>query len=295
VQTARDCDIGAGMNALRRCAAPALLLLAIALPALPAAAQSPAIGPEPVESLLARTPALELATPIAPLAAPLPLGGAGWGPFRRLCVTRHLIQPDGNEVLETEPSCFTVARAVPRGETWDLSLLSDPLRGGPRIAFATTRDAAGTVGEVAVTPPEGQPPPPPAMLARLRTIFRLMIEAHASTRRTIAPNEPFLLPLALTAIDPDTTSEEGGFACTPDGTATLRARPVLVATCRTTARTNIGDGAISRIDIAGRFAIDIETGLILRHRYASFLFMEQDPKKFMPNLRWRGISRQDLE
>ena len=270
-------------------------VLALPLLALPAAAQSPPAGPESAESLLARTPALDLATPVVPLAAPLPIGGTGWGPFKRLCVTRHLIQPDGNEVLETEPSCFSVETAAPRGDTWHLSLLSDPIRGGPRVAFATTRDAAGTVGEVAITPPEGQPAPPPAMMARLQTIFRLMIEAHASTRRTIAPNEAFLLPLALTAADPDTTSEQGGFACTPDGTSTLRARPVLVATCRTTARTNIGDGAISRIDIAGRFAIDTQTGLILRHRYASFLFMEQDPKKFMPNLRWRGISRQDLQ
>lgn len=271
------------------------LAIALLLGAPPAAAQSPPIGPEPDASLLARTPALDLATPIAPLAAPLAIGGTGWGPFKRLCVTRHLIQPDGKEVLETEPSCFTVERADPSGETWHLTLLSDPIRGGPRIAFATTRDAAGTVGAVTITPPEGQAAPPPAMLTRLQTIFRLMIEAHASTRRSIAPDETFLLPLALTAADPDTTSEEGGFACTPNGTATLRARPVLVATCRTTARTNIGDGAISRIDIAGRFAIDTATGLILQHRYASFLFMEQDPKKFMPNLRWRGVSRQDLE
>ena len=49
------------------------------------------------------------------------------------------------------------------------------------------------------------------------------------------------------------------------------------------------------MDIAGRFAIDIETGLVLQHRYASFLFMEKDPKKTMPNLRWRGVSRQDLQ
>lgn len=277
------------MRSIPRCAALAILLFT-----LPAQAQSPPTGPEPVESLLARTPSLELAAPVVPLAAPLAIGGTGWGPFRRLCVTRHLIQPDGNEVLETEPSCFTVQTAAPQGETWHLDLLTDPLRGGPRVAFATTRDAAGTVGPVTITPPPDQPAPPPAMLARLQTIFRHMIEAHALTPRRIAP-AGFLMPLPLTAVDPDTTSEDGGFACTPDGTSILRGRAVLVATCRTTARTNIGDGAISRIDIAGRFAIDTETGLILRHRYASFLFMEQDPKKFMPNLRWRGVSRQDLE
>jgi hypothetical protein len=70
---------------------------------------------------------------------------------------------------------------------------------------------------------------------------------------------------------------------------------VLVATCRATARTDLGDDAIGRVDMAGRFAIDTETGLILQHRYSSFLFMEKDPKKTMPNLRWKGISRQDLQ
>jgi hypothetical protein len=122
-----------------------------------------------------------------------------------------------------------------------------------------------------------------------------MLEVHGLRATTIAPNAPFLLPLQLAEADPDTTAEGGGFACTPNGTATLRQRPVLVATCRATARTALGDEAFARIDIAGHFAIDTETGLILQHRYSSFLFMEKDPKKVMPNLRWRGISRQDLE
>lgn len=276
-----------------------IMLLALALPLAgpPAAAQPgpPAIGPESDASLLARTPALDLAAAPVPLAAPLAVGGAGWGAFKRLCVTRHLIQPDGREVLETEPSCFTATEVRQDGATWHLNLLTDPLRGGPRVAFATTRDAEGAVGTVAVTIPPDQPAPPPAMMDRLQTVFRIMIEAHATRRRTIEPGARFLLPLALSAADPDTTAEDGGFVCMPDGTASLRGRAVLVATCRGTARTDIGDGAISRIDIAGRFAIDVETGMILQHRYASFLFMEQDPKKFMPNLRWRGVSRQDLE
>lgn len=38
-----------------------------------------------------------------------------------------------------------------------------------------------------------------------------------------------------------------------------------------------------------------ETGLVLQHGYAAFLFMEADPKKIMPNLRWRGVSRQSLQ
>jgi hypothetical protein len=271
------------------------LLAAALLLATPALAQPAPTGPEPDASLLRRTPALSLAAPPKPLTAPLTIGGAGWGPFKRLCVTRHLIQPDGKEVLETEPSCFTVTSAKPDGATWQLEMLSDPIRGGPRIAFAATRDAAGAVANVSITPPEGAAAPPPAMLARLQTVFRIMLEAHGLRATTIAANTPFLLPLQIAEADPDTTAEGGGFTCTPNGTATLRARPVLVATCRATARTDLGDEAIGRVDIVGRFAIDTETGLILQHRYSSFLFMEKDPKKVMPNLRWRGISRQDLE
>lgn len=270
--------------------AAALLLLAA-----PALAQQAPIGPEPDASLLKRTPALALAAPPRPLAAPLTIGGAGWGPFKRLCVTRHLIQPDGKEVLETEPSCFTVTSAKEAGAAWQLEMLSDPIRGGPRIAFAATRNAAGAVADVTITPPQGADAPPPAMLARLQNVFRIMLEAHGLRATTIAPKTPFLLPLQLAEADPDTTAEGGGFACTPNGTATLRSRTVLVATCRATARTDLGDEAIGRIDIAGHFAIDTETGLVLQHRYSSFLFMEKDPKKVMPNLRWRGISRQDLQ
>jgi hypothetical protein len=259
------------------------------------AAVAQAAEPEPDASLLARTPALTLSGGVVPLAGPVAIGGAGWGAFRRLCVTRHLIQPDGKEVLETEPSCFTATGVRREGAVWHLELLTDPLRGGPRVAFATTRDAEGRVGEVAVTVPDGQPVPPPAMMARLQTLFRVMIEAHGIARRSVVPGERFLLPLALSAADPDTITEDGGFTCVPDGTATLRGRDVLAATCRGTARTDFGEGALGRIDIAGRFAIDVETGMVLQHRYASFLFMEKDPKKVMPNLRWRGVSRQDLE
>lgn len=269
-------------------------LLLLAAPALAQPKPAAPIGPEPDASLLKRTPALSLAAPPRPLTAPLTIGGAGWGPFKRLCVTRHLIQPDGKEVPETEPSCFTVTAATEKGATWQLEMLSDPIRGGPRIAFAATRNAAGTVGDVTVTPPEGVAPPP-AVLARLHKVFRVMLEAHGLRATTLAPKSPFLLPLQLAEADPDTTVEGGGFTCMPDGTATLRRRPVLVATCRATARTDLGDEAIGRVDIAGRFAIDTETGLVLQHRYSSFLFMEKDPQKVMPNLRWRGISRQDLQ
>ena len=184
------------------------------------------------------------------------IGGAGWGPFKRLCGTRHLIQPDGKEVPETEPSCFNVLTAREAGATWHLDLRSDPVRGGHKIAFTASRNAAGVVGNVTVAPPEGVDQPSAADLARVQALFRVMLEAHGMRAATIAPKTPFLLQLQLADADPGTSTEGGGFTCTPDGTSTLRSRPVLVATCRTTARIELGDESIGRVDIAGRFAID---------------------------------------
>jgi hypothetical protein len=270
----------------------ALMLIALALPT--AAQQRPPAKPEPDASLLKRAPKLAVTGKVVPLKEPLEIGGTGWGPFSRLCVERMLINNKGKEVPETEPSCFTVEEAKHEGGTWQLAIRTDPIRGGPRVAFATSRDGAGAVGAVAITPPEGMTIPA-ERLEGMQTVFRVMLEAHGLPRMTVQPREEFIMPLQLAKADPDTTAERGGFVCRPDGSATLRGRAVLVAQCRATARTDLGDGAVGRVDMAGRFAIDIATGMVLQHGYASFLFMEKNPEKAMPDLRWKGVSRQSLE
>lgn len=270
----------------------ALILVALTLPA--AAQQRAPAKPEPDASLLKRAPKLAVTGRVIRLNQPLEIGGTGWGPFRRLCVARMLIDNKGKEVPETEPSCFTVEEATDEGGTWRLAIRTDPIRGGPRVAFATSRDAAGGVGAVTITPPEDMPIPP-ERLERMQALFRVMLEAHGLPRMTMRPREAFIMPLQLAKVDPDTKADRDGFVCQPDGTATLRGRAVLVAQCRATARTDLGDDTVSRVDMAGRFAIDVATGMVLQHGYASFLFMEKNPKKAMPDLRWRGVSRQSLE
>jgi hypothetical protein len=270
----------------------ALLLFALAAPA--AAQTRPPAKPEPDASLLKRAPKLAVTGKVVPLKEPLEIGGTGWGPFRRLCVARMLIDNKGKEVPETEPSCFTVEEAKDEGGTWQLAIRSDPIRGGPPIAFATSRDAAGEVGKVTITPP-ADVPIAPEQLERAQSLFRVMLEAHGLPRMTVQPSGEFIMALHLAKADPDTTTERGGFVCRPLGTATLRSRAVLVAQCRATGRTNLGDDTVGRVDMAGRFAIDIATGMVLQHGYASFLFMEKNPKKAMPDLRWQGVSRQSLE
>ncbi|WP_198378324.1 hypothetical protein [Neoroseomonas rubea] len=265
------------------------MLIGAVLLATPAQAEDRA-------ALVARSPSLALDGPVTPLVAPIAVGGAGWGPFRRLCVTKTMLRPDdGQEVATSPPSCFNVEEAREDGGTWQLALRTDPLPGGMRVAFTTTRDAAGTVGETDIAVPEGVAAPPPPVMARLRGIFRAAIEANAMPPATIAPGAEFLMPLPVGAVDPDLRVERDGLVCTAEGEATADGRRVLVAICGASGGGEISPGRAMRILIAGRFAIDVATGMVLRHGYGSWLEMEADPRGSMGRMEMRGVSRQSLE
>ncbi|MBP0465751.1 hypothetical protein J5Y09_17620 [Roseomonas sp. PWR1] len=265
------------------------MLIGAALLATPALAEDRA-------ALIARSPALALDGPVAPLAAALQVGGTGWGPFRRLCVAKTMLRPDdGQEVATSPPSCFNVEEARDDGGTWRLALRTDPLPGGMRVAFTTTRDAAGMVGEADIAVPEGVAAPPPPVMARLRGIFRAAIEANGMPRATIAPGVDFVMPLPIGAVDPDLRVERDGLVCSADGEAMADGRRVLVATCGASGGGEISPGRAMRVLIAGRFAIDVATGMVLRHGYGSWLEMEADPRGSMGRMEMRGVSRQTLE
>jgi hypothetical protein len=247
-------------------------------------------------ALVARSPALPLDGPIAPLAAPVEVGGAGWGPFRRLCVAKAMLRPaDGEEVVTSPPSCFNIEEAREDGGTWRLALRTDPLQGGVRVAFTTTRDAAGQVGEADIAVPEGVPAPPPQVMTRLRGIFRAAIEANAMPRGTVAPGAEFLMPLPVGAVDPDLRVERDALVCQPDGEGGVGGRRVVVATCGASGGGEISPGRAMHIAIAGRFAIDVATGMVLRHGYGSWVEIEADPRGSMGRTAMRGVSRQTLE
>ncbi len=247
-------------------------------------------------ALLARAPALALDGPVAPLAAPVEVTRAGWGPFRRLCVARTMIRPaDGQEVATSPPQCIEVVEAREEAGTWRLSLQTAPLQGGVRVGFSTSRDAAGRVGEATVAVPGGQAPPTPEQMARLRAIFRLAVLAHGIERTTIAPGGAFRMPLPVGEVDPAMQVEGGGFSCLAEGEGAVGGRRVVVAACGAPSRSEISPGRAMTIDVAGRFAIDVETGMVLRHGYASFLVVEADPRGSMGRMEMRGVSRQTLE
>jgi hypothetical protein len=263
-------------NRRRRRRALALTLLGLLTLATPARAEDAA-------ALLARAPAVAADGPVTPLAAPVEIATIGWGPFRRLCVAQVMLRPDdGAEVETAPPSCFSVERAELRGR-------------GPDIGMTVQREATGRFGPVTVTPPAGVPEAPPDQMARLATIMRAALQAHGMQRATILPATRFTIPLPLGAVDPDLRVEGGGFACDPEGEARLRGRRVVLASCAARAGGEISPGRAMTIAIAGRFAIDVETGMVLRHGYASFLVLDADPRGSMARLEMRGASRQSLE
>lgn len=264
------------------------LLAALVLAASPARAEDAA-------ALMARAPDLALDGPLSPLAAPVSVGGAGWGPFTRLCVHQMMLAPDGREFPASEPSCVRVIEARAAGDVWHLDLSAGPMPNGLSVRFTLTRDAAGRVGPAAFTVPEGQPTPPPAMADRLRAVFRAMISAHALEALRVAPGERFVLHLPLGEIAEDMQVEGGGFACTPEGAGTLAGRPVLQAGCTLRATGEVLPGRPMTMTAAGRFAIDLATGLILRHGYATHTHAPPRPGRSEAPLTIRAHSRQSLE
>jgi hypothetical protein len=264
----------------------AVLLLALLVAA-------PGIRAEEPAALMARAPALPLEAPVTPLLAPVEVATAGWGPFRRMCVWRAMLRPGSDAPVPDEPYCVAIETAREEAGTWHLALRTEARGPAQAIAFATTRDARGRVGPVAVTIPQGVPPPQPSQLALLESVFRAVIEANGMERGTIAPDAPFILPLPLGGVTPNVRVEGGGFACRAEGETRLGDRRAIVAACTGRAGGQYAGGRELRIDTAGRFAIDVATGMVLRHGYASFMVMEAagaDPRHEI-----RGTSRQSLE
>ena len=60
-----------------------------------------------------------------------------------------------------------------------------------------------------------------------------------------------------------------GLTCVPESRAILAGRAVVVARCLTRLEGNLGANATAQVVIAGNFALDIETGLLLAQGYAT--------------------------
>ena len=270
-------------------------LIPAALLATPLALAAPARA-EDVAALLARAPAIALDGPVSPLTAPAEVATAGWGPFRRLCVAEVMLRhPDGAEFAATPPYCFTVEDARPDAGLWHVTLRTAPSWRGGDITLTIARDAMGRFGEIAIAMPEDEPPVPVTQFAVLHALMLARLRAQGLERTTIEPRAPFVVPLPFGAVEPGMRVDGDGFACDAEGEARLRGRRVILAACEARAEGPAARDQSLRLTLAGRFAIDVETGMVLQHGYASSLVMQADPRGDVAPREMRGASRQSLE
>jgi hypothetical protein len=266
---------------------PVLALLSLL--ATPADAQNP----ESLAELLTRAPALPLDAAAGPMTAPVQVGGAGWGPFRRLCVTNAMLLPDGAEVPRAPVHCMTI-EASRAGALWRLEVTTEAQPRIPALRFSTTRDATGRVGAI-VFPPDAAPPEPAR--AELAAVLRGALQAHGMEARRLAPGERFVQPLPLGVV-PGLTIRlaQDGLACTAESLARIGGRPVLIAACEASGSAESAGVTVEPMRFAGRFAHDIETGLVLAHGYGtSMTLIGPRPDGGRQAVTMRAVSRQRLE
>jgi len=274
----------------RACRAGAPWLAALLLVATAGLARA-----EDMAALLARAPPLPLDGPVAPLVAPVAVTRAGWGPFRRLCVVKGVLAGTAQATAWGLPNCFDIEEARQDGETWHLAIRTDPPRGRMRVAFRIARDAAGRVGGATVELPDGMPPPAPDVIARVEGILRDALRANGLERATIGPGASFLMPIPADWAGVPIGLEGGGFTCRAEGEAPVGGRSVLVAACEGRASGAFRPGQRLSHVTAGRFAIDVETGMVLRHAYAYATTVDAPPGSNEGLIEVRGASRLSLE
>ena len=216
------------------------LLIALSFLAGSAAAQTP--------DWRTAAPPLPLTAPITPMTAPVSIGGAAWGPWRKLCREQW-------ERLDRTPrrDCLNVA-AVERdapARAARISLAPEVLR-GERLAVLRRDDGAIT---------SFTHEPPDAARDGALAPWRLHFESWSLTARRIQPGVTFALPV------PD---GQRGVTCRAEGLSRIGARQVLVAICAVELAGALGNtGQEARIAMAGRIAIDVPTGMITAQGYAS--------------------------
>jgi hypothetical protein len=217
-----------------------LLLLALSLCGASAYAQAP--------DWRIVAPTLPLSAPITPITAPVAIGGAAWGPWRKICREQW-------ERLNRTPrrDCLNVA-AVERDVTaraTRISLAPEVLR-GERLAVLRRDDGAVT---------SFTHEPPDAARDGALAPWRRHFESWSLTARRIQHGVTFELPA------PDSPR---GVTCRPEGLSRIEARQVLVAICAVELAGRLGNtGQEARIAMAGRLAIDLPSGMIVAQGYAS--------------------------
>lgn len=217
-----------------------LLLLALSLCGASAFAQAP--------DWRTVAPPLPLSAPVTPITAPVAIGGAAWGGWRKLCREQW-------ERLDRAPrrDCLNVTsveRDAPARAT-RLILAPEALR-GERLAVLR-RDDGGIVSFTHE--------PPDAARDGALVPWRRHFESWSLTAQRISAGVTFELPV------PDSPR---GVTCRPEGLSRIAAQQVLVAICAVELAGRLGNtGQEARIAMAGRIAIDLPSAMIVAQGYAS--------------------------
>jgi hypothetical protein len=217
-----------------------LLLLALSLCGASAFAQAP--------DWRTVAPPLPLSAPVTPMTAPIAIGGAAWGPWRKLCREQW-------ERLDRAPrrDCLTVSgieRDAP-ARAARLILAPEALRGE---RLAVLRRDNGAITSFTHEPPD-------AARDGALVPWRRHFESWSLTARRIPSAATFELAI------PDSPR---GVTCRPEGLSRIAARQVLVAICAVELVGQLGNtGQEARIAMAGRIAIDVPSAMIVAQGYAS--------------------------
>ncbi len=217
-----------------------LLLLALSLCGASAFAQAP--------DWRTVAPPLPLSAPVTPMTAPVAIGGAAWGPWRKLCREQW-------ERLDRAPrrDCLTVSgieRDAP-ARAARLILAPEALRGE---RLAVLRRDNGAITSFTHEPPD-------AARDGALVPWRRHFESWSLTARRIPSAATFELAVA---------DSPRGVTCRPEGLSRIAARQVLVAICAVELVGQLGNtGQEARIAMAGRIAIDVPSAMIVAQGYAS--------------------------
>jgi len=213
---------------------------------------------------------MRLAPPIAglgrlvPLEAPLEVGRAGWGPFGRVCTETSDLNRGSPRA---GPTLCLRLRAAREAAGWRVHAQPEARGTAAGPLYAMLRRDDGTVSEVTAEPPGGTAPLTPEQRAGLLATGRATLESLGIPRQRLTPGARFTLPL------PRVTEGQGdtgrGLDCLPEGRASLGGREVVAARCLARLEGRLTPTALGSVIVAGQFAVDVETGLLVGQSYAT--------------------------
>ena len=214
--------------------------------------------------VMRRAPPIPGLSRITRLDAPVEVTRTGWGTFRRLCTEYTYSRAESPRMARTACLAMT-AQPAPGG--WRVELRPDTQGTAAAPLFTMLRSDAGIVSGVTAAPPGGTAPLRPEQREGLQATARVMLESLGIGRQAIAPGQTFTLPLPQVMENQQQAGR--GLRCLPESQARLNGRDVILARCLARLEGRLTPTATGTVTIAGNFAVDVETGILVGQGYAT--------------------------